>query len=286
MRSVLAGLRTLFIPWGRRHAPRTVIGADPIAESVDQFSALAFYPFDDRAYLLGVEQFPGFGILSLLLAGENTFVSTILRVVYDQALDRVTRVEVASQDVDQLFLGAGAGDVIIGHDTTTVNMSLETSRLDIYGPGGDQPLMLVGFREVGFNVANIHMLTPPAPAGLTSAAPITITGASTTSFVKVSNSTQVEVFMSGGGFIGAGAGASVTFGILVSGGVGDFSIVKGSFSVLSNRIQFSATRLLAAFPAGTYTITPRWFRSAGASTVIMDATDASLSVQIKEVIEA
>lgn len=148
------------------------------------------------------------------------------------------------------------------------------------------PFLRLHNKTLGFNVANIHMLSPPAPAGLTSATPITITGASTTTFVKASNATQVEVHMSGGGYITAGAGASVTFGILISGGVGDFSIVKGSFSSLSNRIQFSGSRLLSAFNAGSYTITPRWFRNAGASTVIMDATDASLTVTLEEVRQA
>lgn len=152
--------------------------------------------------------------------------------------------------------------------------------------GAQHSRMLVDDRVLGFNVANIHMLTPPAPAGLTSAIPITITGASTTTFVKEHADTQVEVFMSGGGYITAGAGASVTFGILISGGIGDFSIVKGSFSSLSNRLQFSGTRLLSAFAAGSYTITPRWFRSAGTSTIIMDASDASLTVALREVRQA
>lgn len=154
-----------------------------------------------------------------------------------------------------------------------------------YNPG-DPTVIQVDEKTLGFNVANIHMLTPPAPAGLTSGSPITITGASTTTFVKEHDDTRVEVYMSGGGYITAGAGASVTFGILISGGIGDFSIVKGSFSVLSNRLQFSGTRLLSAFAAGSYTITPRWFRSAGTSTVIMDASDASLTVAIREVRQA
>lgn len=153
-----------------------------------------------------------------------------------------------------------------------------------HNPGAPSTIE-VDEKTIGFSVANIHMLTPPSPAGLTSGSPITITGANTTSYVKQNANTRTEVFMSGGGYITAGAGASVTFGILISGGIGDFSIVKGSFSSLSNRLQFSGTRLLSAFAAGTYTITPRWFRSAGTSTIIMDASDASLTVAIREVIE-
>lgn len=151
---------------------------------------------------------------------------------------------------------------------------------------GEPSSILVDETVLGFNVANIHMIDPPAPAGLTSGTPITITGASTTTFDKDNDDTQVEVTMSAGGYINAGAGASVTFGILISGGIGDFSICKGSFSVLSNRSQFSGTRLIPAFAAGSYTITPRWFRSAGTSTVIMDAADASLTVGLREVRQA
>lgn len=164
--------------------------------------------------------------------------------------------------------------------------SEDLTRLDIGLANVNPTQVTLNDKTLGFKVANIHMLSPPAPAGLTSATPITITGASTTTFVKANANTQVEVFMSGGGYITAGAGASVTFGILISGGIGDFSIVKGSFSSLSNRLQFSGTRLLAAFAAGSYTITPRWFRNSGTSTIIMDATDASLTVQLREVIEA
>lgn len=155
----------------------------------------------------------------------------------------------------------------------------------IYNPG-DPSTIEVDEKTLGFEVANIHMLTPPSPAALTSATPITIGGASTTTYNKKNPNTRTEITMSAGGYITAGAGASVTFGVLISGGIGDFSIVKGSFSSLSNRLQFSGTRLLSAFAAGSYTITPRWFRSAGTSTIIMDASDASLTVAIREVIEA
>lgn len=211
--------------------------------------------------------------------------------------------------VGPTFDGVDAGSVFIGvEDTGSLRsvivmgavdeIRMGTDRLAIFdlnsSPGfdfypddlGNRSRLEVDGKEVGWQVANIHMLNPPAPAGLTSATPITITGASTTTYTKKHASTRTEAFMSAGGYINAGAGASVTFGILVSGGIGDFSIVKGSFSVLSNRIQFSGTRLLDAFAAGTYTITPRWFRSAGTSTVIMDASDASLTVSLREVIEA
>lgn len=155
-----------------------------------------------------------------------------------------------------------------------------TTAMQLLGPGD------IAYRTIGFNLSNISMITPPAPAGLTSATPIDITGASTTTYQKAYNGTRTELFMSAGGYITAGAGASVTFGVLISGGIGDFSIVKGSFSSLSNRLQFSGSRLLSSFASGTYTITPRWFRSAGTSTVNMDATDASLTVSVREVIGA
>lgn len=154
------------------------------------------------------------------------------------------------------------------------------------GSGVQDSVMALDGKDLGFQAANIHMLTPPAPAGLTSATPITITGASTATYKKNSANTRTKVYMSGGGYITAGAGASVTFGILVSGGIGDFSVVKGSFSSLSNRLQFSGTVVIPAFAAGSYTITPRWFRSAGTSTIIMDASDASLTVMVEEIIEA
>ena len=139
--------------------------------------------------------------------------------------------------------------------------------------------------QLGFNVANIWNSPPPAPAGLTSGTFITITGASTATFVKQRANTRVDVMMTGGGYITAGAGATVGFGILISGGIGDFEICRGSFSVLSNRIQFSGSRLLTAFAAGSYTITPRWRRVANTSTINMDAVDATLSVSLREVVE-
>lgn len=197
-------------------------------------------------------------------------------------------VEIATQDAllhdgsmvlrsHNIFLD-GELDPIPGSDLNSVEFGKFNA--------GAPPFLRLGDRTLGFSVAGIHMLNPPAPAGLVSAVPITITGASTTTYVKRSNATRTRVHMSGGGYITAGAGASVVFGILVSGGVGDFSVVKGSFSSLSNRLQFSGSILLPLFPAGTYTITPRWFRSAGASTVVMDATDASLTVSLKEEMQA
>lgn len=186
---------------------------------------------------------------------------------------------------------AADGEAHIRTNNFNVEGQLEPASTDLFAVNFGEfnvntPFLRLHNKTLGFNVANIHMLNPPAPAGLISATPITITGASTTTYTKPSSTTRTEVFMSGGGFITAGAGASVTFGILVSGGIGDFSVVKGSFSSLSNRLQFSGTVLLPTFAAGTYTITPRWFRSAGASTITMDATDASLTVALREVKQA
>lgn len=180
--------------------------------------------------------------------------------------------------------GAGFAFIDLSSDNTGLELITYaadrhrfTTAIQLLGPTD------VAYKTLGFNLANIHMLAAPAPAGLTSATPVTISGASTTTYDKAYQSTRTEVYMSAGGYINAGTGASVTFGILVSGGIGDFSIVKGSFSLLSNRSQFSGTRLLSSFATGSYTITPRWFRSAGTSTVIMDTSDASLTVALREV---
>ena len=180
--------------------------------------------------------------------------------------------------------GAGFAFIDLSGDSTGLELITYaadrhrfTTAMQLLGPTDSD------YKTLGFNLANISMITPPAPAGLTSATPITITGATTTTYDKAYNSTRSELFMSAGGYITAGAGASVTFGVLISGGIGDFSIVKGSFSSLSNRIQFSGSRLLSSFASGQYTITPRWFRSAGTSTVIMDTSDASLTVSVREV---
>lgn len=44
MRSILAGLRTLVVPWGATQPPRIVIGTDdPLAQSLSQESAIVFY---------------------------------------------------------------------------------------------------------------------------------------------------------------------------------------------------------------------------------------------------
>lgn len=128
MRSILAGLRRLVIPWGSRTAPRIVMATDdPMAEALFQDAAIIFYFNETHAMILSIEQ-DGFpdpttaGQLHIFAGrSDGTFLAQYLDCDYDVTLDE-SRCQVGA-NVDTLFLGSGGGgDVRILGDSLEITI--------------------------------------------------------------------------------------------------------------------------------------------------------------------
>lgn len=128
MRSILAGLRRLVIPWGSRTAPRIVLGTDdPLAVATFQDAAMVFYFNDTHAMVMAIEQ-DGFpdpetaGQLHIFAGStDGSFLAQYLDCDYDVTLNE-SRCQVGA-NVDTLFLGSsGGGDVRILGDSLEIDV--------------------------------------------------------------------------------------------------------------------------------------------------------------------
>jgi len=88
MRSILAGLRRLVVPWGATSGPRVVIATDdPIMDSLSQDAAIMWYWNDDHAFMASVEQSgsPDFGQFHLFATTAGFALAQYLDCDYDIA---------------------------------------------------------------------------------------------------------------------------------------------------------------------------------------------------------
>ncbi len=293
MRSILAGLRQLVLPWGARTAPRTVIGGeDPIAVSMDFFSALVFYPFDDIAFLLGSRQFGDLGQVSLILAEEGTEIGEIFEATYDRSTGLIDRVDLASSEVTQVYIGsATTDDILIGSFigdpwTQRISLDAETIRLRT-GAGSSRPVpeIQVGTDTAGFEIESNEGINAGAAFSTTSATFVNVTGAPTVSFTKRWNDTRVRIDHHMTIQID-NAGTGMESAIEIDGTnyrTGRWYCAAAA--VAGQPFLVGGHRVVSGIPAGTYTVRPRVRRYVGAANVIWAATDSYCSFTVAEVLE-
>jgi hypothetical protein len=290
VRSFLAGLRQLIVPWGRRHAPRIVIGGeDPIANSLDLDSAIVFYLTDTRVALLAADTDGTFGYLRLSIAEQGAAIAQILDVYYDISADQVTQVQVAASNVDAAIFGGGATTAQLGgFDTTTVRIRSEDQV--IIKKSADAPLpldppeIILGNKTLGFET-QISNQTPP-PADTTAVGPVAwdTIGATTKQFVKQYDDSRAEIHMGVGMFSTAG-GTVGQYGVRISGFA---DVLVGQVLLSSPSVEnagWAVAEVPGPMPAGTYTLTPLWRRASGAGTLTITASSGTLSYKASEIIE-
>lgn len=289
MRSILAGLRSLVVPWGRRTAPRIVIGGeDPIATAFGQDAAIVFYVSDTQAYILSTDDAGGFGQLFLTYWPTLGTSLGLMTATVDLATEVMTRADLFSSPCDLTTLGISSSRVWIGDGP-----GLDTQRIDLnadeirFGSAG-YPELKMDLRTLGFEVAIVNQTPPPATTTAL-AAYANIAGATTATFEKRYDNTAVELYMGIGMFSTAG-GTVGQYGLNISGGFGDQTI--GQVLLSSPSVENCASAVVrvpglsgGGLPAGTYTLTPRWRRTAGAGTLTLTASSGTLSYYAREIIE-
>lgn len=148
---------------------------------------------------------------------------------------------------------------------------------------GSPTTIQVDEKTLGFQECTVNQ-TPPAAATTTSATYVNITGATTGTFVKEHDATDVAIFMGLAPFSTAG-GTVARFGLNFSGGVGDVTVGQVLLSSPSIENAGAAVTKVTGMPAGTYTVTPRWLRVAGAGTLTLTTSSGTTSFCVREVIE-
>lgn len=288
VRSFLAGLRQLVVPWGARNAPRIVIGGeDPLAQFFSQDAAIVFYVSADQAFLLSSDTFANFGQFFLSYIHPGAPIIGILDVTVDLNTDTPTRVDVVSGTSALTTFGGDSAHVQLGDGPSGA-----TARLDL---GADQirlgqfgyPEVLLAVRQLGFEVEIVNQTPPPATTYALGAF-ANIAGATTTVFNKRYDDTRVELYMSIGMFATAG-GTVGQYGLNISGGFGDQLI--GQVLLSSPSVENCASAVVrvpgasgGGLPAGAYTLTPRWRRTVGGGTLTLTASSGTLSYSAREII--
>ena len=282
MRSILAGLRQLVLPWGARTAPRTVIGGeDPIAASLDQFSALVFYPFDDIVYLLGatVGIVPEVGELHIRLGSLGNVRASVLNASYHRGLDDFD-VTLAGFGVDSLQIGNDARTITIGDPFTAPK---DTDRLSLNGTE-----LVVNNAEVAFS-ASIAADDSSTVATYNGATFQDIPGAPTATFVKKGTATRIKMEMHVTAYTSANF-ITPRFGLELDDGAGTVvdTEICGWRTSWTGREQFSGVAFCsdATMAPGTYTVTPRWRKAAGGAGDIGREAFDDISYCVSEVTEA
>lgn len=123
MRSILAGLRRLVVPWGATTGPRVVIATDdPLMVALSQDAAILWYWNDTHAFIASVEQSgsPDFGQFHLFAADQSGFfLAQFIDIDYD----------IAAVD-SQLTLG---GNVNRSNLSANDNVSITSPLVDVMG---------------------------------------------------------------------------------------------------------------------------------------------------------
>jgi hypothetical protein len=219
-------------------------------------TATGFFTNSADLYLVS-PNVDGNGIAFLLLSGSPTQRYAILSA--DELELTTTHLRV--------YKGVGTD----GFEVTPFSGTVPTTRLSVDG------------KELGFSELVVNQATPPA-ATTVAAAFANITGATTGTFNKQHPNTDVVCFMSLGVFATAG-GTTARYGLNFSGAVGDVTLGQVLLSAASTDNAASAVVRVSGMAVGSYTVTPRWFRSGGAGTVTMNAATSSLSWYVREIIE-
>lgn len=275
MRSILAGLRQLIVPWGARTAPRVVIGGeDPLVTAAGLEAGIAFYVSDDQGFVHAVNvdgsDFPNYNFFTASLGSSIT--ARILDVTYQLSLERVDTVEIAADNVGSLQLGVGQGvtpgaeSILLGH---------EDSRLFFQG------------RQIAFNEVADNQPVSTASGNTALAAFAAVPGVPTATFTKTGLLTRARLELHITGFAAA-AGIRPAFGIRLDDGAGtvvDTELCGWPVS-FTGREQFSGVDIISLAPA-TYTVTVIWRKVSGpAGNVSRLINDDACSFAVSEVTEA
>lgn len=86
MRSVLAGLRRLVVPWGARgNTPRVVLGTgDPALNVIGQLAGMVWYWRDKKAYVMSVDPFGDHGQFHFHVVDDGAIAAEIFNMDYDE----------------------------------------------------------------------------------------------------------------------------------------------------------------------------------------------------------
>lgn len=269
MRSILAGLRQLIVPWGSRTAPRIVIGGeDPILVAANREAGIVFYLSDTAALVHAIQAPPGddlpqYNVFTATTDGAP-FTAQILDVIYEISSQTIKRVDVANDGVDVLGLGLGAA---------ITDLVSAGSRLFIHD------------WEVAFS-ETIAADDSSSVATYNGATFQDIPGAPTSTFVKKGTNTRIKMEMHVTAYTSANF-ITPRFGLELDDGAGTVvdTEICGWRTSWTGREQFSGVAFCsdATMAPGTYTVTPRWRKAAGGAGDIGREAFDDISYCVSEV---
>lgn len=159
MRSFIAALRRLVVPWGATTGPRVVIATDdPIMESLSQDAAIMWYWNDTHAFMASVEQSgsPDFGQFHLFATTAGFALAQFIDCDYDIA-GPTSRISIG-QNADQSDIAAN-NEIDISAPVITIDT--DSLELQGFGPAeGSSDVTLYGIsigrglRGIDSNIAS------------------------------------------------------------------------------------------------------------------------------------
>lgn len=156
MRSVLAGLRTLVIPWGAVNPPRVVIATDdPLAQDLGEDAGISWYTSNTAGFVIAGDELAGGNTLTLSYTDTaSTNFGEYWRAIYDTGSSRASLY--VGDTVDELRLIA-ADDLVIGEATTAAvcfgSMEFDQN-VGATAPDGSFVAIEKGYRGSASSVAN------------------------------------------------------------------------------------------------------------------------------------
>lgn len=268
MRSILAGLRKLVIPWGEKVNKRIVLGSDdPVAVAANADPSIVFYwgGGDPGGYILHSEtQAPAWGKWSVSAANPGGILGTYMDAWWEFGLT-------------QAFLD-------IAYGISYASVGAEQVELGI--PGTTTLLNAMG-KALGNSIENRNVNSGTTTS--TNVGSFADFGDGALVFSKAQDDTQILVTLSATFYV-TDANTGVEFGVRTDiGGPGTFYPICGLNPTIPalNHLAVSGTLLIPAgsYPQNAYNFTPVWRRSAGAGTVRRDFNDR-LSFTVQEVASA
>jgi hypothetical protein len=284
MRSVLAGLRTLVLPWGAAQSqPAVVIGPDVPAELTTYYAAFGdtvqaaiMLRFSGSAYLYdalvtGAGYYRAFGRVSAGGTVEEFFrMQGGAGGPYDFYWDRTPINTLYGDGVNTFNWQYTVGANIL---TEGVIRAFSTGQIQAQTPGKiTVDGVVVAASQDGVSAAAVTSGNDSTTSA--SYANLAGTGSQTSfSFTKRygSSDTRIKVNLAASFFLNVAASTKVSFGVLINGT--DTEIVAVLCNPISTHTHISATGYITGVQAGTYTVQGRWKRVSGAGTPTRDTND-------------
>lgn len=311
MRSILAGLRKLVVPWGVSTGPRVVIQTDdPIMAYLNLSAAVMWYWNDNTAFMWAVEQSgsPNYGQLHLYSTDDTTGILAQWIDITHDLTSGLTQMDVGQNNVESVnfyptrFNVSAAGDAFGGVDISS-GTKLELSAggdmgiaaggdVSVASTGGDMEVAAAGALTLDagtqLNVKTsqawviTEMSTTPCTVDLALAFAAQAALAGTlvnVTTVTANASWQVHAVFDMDETV---AGTAIARGYLYVDGVVQSGIALFECSVVADRACVAQTWSGTFATAGVHTFELKADKSAAAGTIFARAIHSKLSLILAE----